>query len=157
MRLQSSLSNLNRDQTNQFAFQYISTSGGITSPIYKYLTRSCIAIIRSLRTRQRLVCDLPTLVRKKKSLDIWPAFPVPVYISRTNSGDYKNALTALEHRDPVSVIDLVFDTTREVESAAVMQELFLVPTSLFLHSRAEEQFIPEASLGGPRRLYGRWS
>ena len=94
-----------------------------------------------------LVCDSRTPVRK--TLEIWPPFPICVHYLPTGSKD-ENAVAALEHRDRVSDVFLYLESIPEYERFATrMQEPFPALTSLVLASNmSPELVLPETFLGG---------
>jgi hypothetical protein len=95
-------------------------------------------------------------VRKWKSLDIWPNFPISVCYCSTDLGHHENVVAALEYRDRVSEIEFDLKTGLEAETfAAVMQGPFPALTFLFIRLWEVERDISGHSWADLRHLYGR--
>ncbi|KAI0004599.1 hypothetical protein BJV74DRAFT_881177 [Russula compacta] len=100
-----------------------------------------------LRLRLVLVCNHRTPVRK--SLNIWPPFPIAVHHHnpRNTDGD-RNIVAALEHRDRVSEISLIrSELPPRLAPLALIQKPFLALTYLRLVPNGNT-VLSEAFLGG---------
>jgi hypothetical protein len=83
----------------------------------------------------KLVCTSKTPVRKL--LDIWPAFPLAVYVDGNEEDEFDDLFAALEHRDRVKKIEIGDPLTRDglwERMATVMEEPFPELTYLWLGS-----------------------
>ena len=86
-----------------------------------------------LRLNLQILCTFRTPVRR--SLDIWPAFPLHIEYSYLNMRtDEDNIIAALEHPDRVSVLSLRLTGPQLKKVTTVMQEPF--PALRFLGLRA---------------------
>ena len=93
-----------------------------------------------------LVC-LPKMP-VRKSLEIWPPFPIIVHHDDSSSGD-ENTIAALEHRNRVSEIYCHLIVAEIKKFATVLQEPFPALTNLTLSSNGnEDQLLPGVLLGG---------
>ena len=93
-----------------------------------------------------LVC-LPRMP-VRKSLEIWPPFPIIVHYCHSTSGD-ENTIAALEHRDRVSEIYCHLIGYEIKKFATMLQEPFPALTTLSLSSNWHgEQPLPGVLLGG---------
>jgi len=93
-----------------------------------------------------LVCLPKTPVRK--SLEIWPHFPIIVHYCHSTSGD-ENTIAALEHCDRVSEIYCHLIVYEIKKFAITLQEPFPALTTLSLSSNWHgEQPLPGVLLGG---------
>ena len=141
-----------------FHFFKDDTSEGLTlSWRWKTLTHVCqrwrdVVFGSPRRLDLRLVCTMTTPV--SRLLDIWPPFPITVYLPYSHSvldeNGVENMIAALECRDRVSII--LIDNTRgpELEKlVTVLCEPLPVLTRFLLDSTDESvPVLPETFLGG---------
>ena len=89
--------------------------------------------------------------RFKKSLGIWPCFPIAIKHRnfRLDSIDQDDVIAALEHRDRVFCIELNITGSQLEEMATVLQKPFPVLTHLDICSKDDENLdLPGGFLGG---------
>jgi hypothetical protein len=103
------------------------------------------------RLHLRVICGLTTPV--KKSLDIWPPFPLAIICFPDHTLDEKgedNLAAALEHRDRISNIHIVDPEGSSVQRLVVaMQEPLPALTTLHLGSFFQGPLVlPDMFLGG---------
>ena len=103
----------------------------------------------------RLVCTMTTPV--SRLLDIWPPFPITVYLpyprSVLDENGVENIISALECRDRISNIIIYMIRGPDLEKLVnVLHEPLPVLTTLLLWSRSSDEpvpVLPETFLGGP--------
>ena len=102
------------------------------------------------RLTLRILCTYGTPVRK--SLGIWPAFPIDLQLNsmgRLNPKDEDNTTAALEHPDRVNSVSLCTHGSQLGKMVAVMQKSFPVLRRLYMSSWIEDTPVLTATfLGG---------
>ena len=102
-----------------------------------------------LRLNLRILCTYGTV---RKNLDIWPTFPIQVeypYYLPIEAIDQDNIVSALDHRDRISVLGLRLTGAELRKLVPVMQEPFPALTNLFLSMRVSNDVpvLPSEFLG----------
>ena len=89
----------------------------------------------------QLYCTASTPVRKM--LDVWPPFPIVIWVHSYENWGVDNTIAALEHNDRICTINL-FDlrSSQLAKVLAAMQRPFLALTRLQLRHRATAEMAP---------------